>query len=364
MRTHARARAKTWTFVTVKAAERGWIAKGAYGRERGERNWGRARRSSTQLSTQENAGYLLLPRVPQPLYYRVDATPQQLESGCDPSAAGEWHATPQQLESGCDPSAAGEWMRPQQLESGCTSAAGEWMRLPAAGEWMRALSSWRVDATLSSWRVDATSQLESGCDSQQLERGLRPLSSWRAEMAPSAAGEWMRPLSSWRVDATPQQLESGCGLATVRCLHIDGWVRGRLGWHVSNVFLGAEAGHQLAMDFRWLNPTCLKSRCEMESKEAQLRRLAKPNNWCFSFDLEDSSHHLRISPTLQDYTCSLTARKGWAEALRRQQGAQGMAEQEAAGQGWAEALRRQQGAQGMGRSFEEAAGRARDEQKL
>ncbi|KAK3243668.1 hypothetical protein CYMTET_46690 [Cymbomonas tetramitiformis] len=37
---------------------------------------------------------------------------------------------------------------------------------------------------------------------------------------------------------------------------------------------------------RWLNQWCLKNRVKMETLK-KLRRLAKPNEWCFNFDLKD-----------------------------------------------------------------------------
>eukprot|EP00854_Cymbomonas_tetramitiformis_P014030 gene14030-biopygen14445 len=54
------------------------------------------------------------------------------------------------------------------------------------------------------------------------------------------------------------------------------------------------------MDFRWLHAHCGKSRCKMETLK-KLRRLAQPDDWCFSFDLQDGYHAVGIDPECQEY---------------------------------------------------------------
>ncbi|KAK3264727.1 hypothetical protein CYMTET_26549 [Cymbomonas tetramitiformis] len=54
------------------------------------------------------------------------------------------------------------------------------------------------------------------------------------------------------------------------------------------------------MDFRWLNAHCVKSSCKMETLK-KLRRLAKPNDWCISFDLQGGYHVVGINPAYQEY---------------------------------------------------------------
>eukprot|EP00854_Cymbomonas_tetramitiformis_P004322 gene4322-biopygen4255 len=54
------------------------------------------------------------------------------------------------------------------------------------------------------------------------------------------------------------------------------------------------------MDFRWLNAHCVKSQCKMETLK-KLRRLAKPDDWCFSFDLQNGHHAVGIHPEYQEY---------------------------------------------------------------
>ncbi|KAK3256298.1 hypothetical protein CYMTET_34561 [Cymbomonas tetramitiformis] len=103
-------------------------------------------------------------------------------------------------------------------------------------------------------------------------------------------------------DATPPQLE-WMAAETERCLRTGAWVRARRRRHVSRVFLVPKPGTnkwRLVMDFRWLNAHCVKSRCKMETLK-KLRRLAKPNDWCFSFDLQDGYHVVGIDPAFQEY---------------------------------------------------------------
>ncbi|KAK3284632.1 hypothetical protein CYMTET_7732 [Cymbomonas tetramitiformis] len=103
-------------------------------------------------------------------------------------------------------------------------------------------------------------------------------------------------------DATPPQLE-WMAAETERCLRTGAWVRARRRRHVSRVFLVPKPGTKkwrLVMDFRWLNSHCVKSRCKMETLK-KLRRLAKPNDWCVSFDLQDGYHVAGIDPAFQEY---------------------------------------------------------------
>ncbi|KAK3259929.1 hypothetical protein CYMTET_31091 [Cymbomonas tetramitiformis] len=103
-------------------------------------------------------------------------------------------------------------------------------------------------------------------------------------------------------DATPPQLE-WMAAETERCLKTGAWVRARRRRHVSRVFLVPKPGTnkwRLVMDFRWLNAHCVKSRCKMETLK-KLRRLAKPNDWCISFDLQDGYHVVGIEPAFQEY---------------------------------------------------------------
>ncbi|KAK3280628.1 hypothetical protein CYMTET_11540 [Cymbomonas tetramitiformis] len=103
-------------------------------------------------------------------------------------------------------------------------------------------------------------------------------------------------------DATPPQLE-WMAAETERCLKTGAWVRARRRRHVSRVFLVPKPGTnkwRLVMDFRWLNAHCVKSRCKMETLK-KLRRLAKPNDWCISFDLQDGYHVVGIDPAFQEY---------------------------------------------------------------
>ncbi|KAK3233721.1 hypothetical protein CYMTET_56004 [Cymbomonas tetramitiformis] len=103
-------------------------------------------------------------------------------------------------------------------------------------------------------------------------------------------------------DATPPQLE-WMAAETERCLRTGAWVRARRRRRVSRVFLVPKPGTnkwRLVMDFRWLNAHCVKSRCKMETLK-KLRRLAKPNDWCFSFDLQDGYHVVGIDPAFQEY---------------------------------------------------------------
>ncbi|KAK3266376.1 hypothetical protein CYMTET_24998 [Cymbomonas tetramitiformis] len=103
-------------------------------------------------------------------------------------------------------------------------------------------------------------------------------------------------------DATPPQLE-WMAAETERCLKTGAWVRVRRRRHISRVFLVPKPGThkwRLVMDFRWLNAHCVKSRCKMETLK-KLRRLAKPNDWYISFDLQDGYHVMGIDPAFQEY---------------------------------------------------------------
>ncbi|KAK3273359.1 hypothetical protein CYMTET_18397 [Cymbomonas tetramitiformis] len=103
-------------------------------------------------------------------------------------------------------------------------------------------------------------------------------------------------------DATPPQLE-WMASKTERCIKTGAWVRARRRRHVSRVFLVPKPGTNkwhLVMDFRWSNAHCVKSRCKMEILK-MLRRLAKPNDWCISFDLQDGYHVVGIDPLFHEY---------------------------------------------------------------
>eukprot|EP00854_Cymbomonas_tetramitiformis_P034166 gene34166-biopygen17779 len=54
---------------------------------------------------------------------------------------------------------------------------------------------------------------------------------------------------------------------------------------------------RLVMDFRRLNAHCMKSRYKMETLKKH-RRLAKLDDWCFSFDLQDGERKVQCQPTL------------------------------------------------------------------
>ncbi|KAK3268805.1 hypothetical protein CYMTET_22712 [Cymbomonas tetramitiformis] len=104
------------------------------------------------------------------------------------------------------------------------------------------------------------------------------------------------------VDATPPQLE-WMAAETEGCLKTSAWVRAKRRRHVSRVFLVPKPGTnkwRLVMDFRWLNAHCVNSRYKMETLK-NFRRLTKPDDWCFSFDLQDGYHVVGIDPAFQEY---------------------------------------------------------------
>ncbi|KAK3268876.1 hypothetical protein CYMTET_22646 [Cymbomonas tetramitiformis] len=73
--------------------------------------------------------------------------------------------------------------------------------------------------------------------------------------------------------------------------------------HVSRAFLVPKPGTnkwRLVVDLRWLNQWCVKNRVKMETLK-KLRRLAKPGDWCFTFDLQDGFHALGIHPDFQRF---------------------------------------------------------------
>ncbi|KAK3284268.1 hypothetical protein CYMTET_8069 [Cymbomonas tetramitiformis] len=87
--------------------------------------------------------------------------------------------------------------------------------------------------------------------------------------------------------------------------HVDNgaWVKAKKREYVSRMFLVPKTGSNLwriVYDFRWLNAFCWQSRCTMETL-TKLRRLAKQDDWCFSFDLKDGYHCMGIDRDIQKY---------------------------------------------------------------
>ncbi|KAK3252220.1 hypothetical protein CYMTET_38463 [Cymbomonas tetramitiformis] len=110
-------------------------------------------------------------------------------------------------------------------------------------------------------------------------------------------------LDAFRPSGRPTERAHPTGKETERCFKTGAWVRARRRRHVSRVFPVPKAGTnkwRLVMDFRWLNAHCVKSRCKMETLK-KLRRLAKPKNWCISFDLHDGYHIVGIDPAFHEY---------------------------------------------------------------
>ncbi|KAK3273536.1 hypothetical protein CYMTET_18226 [Cymbomonas tetramitiformis] len=67
--------------------------------------------------------------------------------------------------------------------------------------------------------------------------------------------------------------------------------------------LGAEAGDEQVASSDGLplvERALCQVRCKMETLK-KLRRLAKPNDWCISFDLQDGYHVVGINPAFQEY---------------------------------------------------------------
>ncbi|KAK3278968.1 hypothetical protein CYMTET_13127 [Cymbomonas tetramitiformis] len=111
-----------------------------------------------------------------------------------------------------------------------------------------------------------------------------------------------------RIDRPPQPFDHGVSLEddtssqlewmhaeTERCLHTGAWVRARRRRHVFLVPTPGKNKWRLVMNFH-----CLKSRCKMETL-TKLRRLAKPDDWCFSFDLDDGYHLVGIDKEFREY---------------------------------------------------------------
>ncbi|KAK3250327.1 hypothetical protein CYMTET_40288 [Cymbomonas tetramitiformis] len=103
-------------------------------------------------------------------------------------------------------------------------------------------------------------------------------------------------------DATRQQ-QVWLDAEKERLLQNGAWTRATRRSHVSRAFLVPKPGTikwRLVVDFRWLNQWCVKNRVKMETLK-KLRRLAKPGDWCFSFDLQDGFHALGIHPDFQRF---------------------------------------------------------------
>ncbi|KAK3261773.1 hypothetical protein CYMTET_29333 [Cymbomonas tetramitiformis] len=103
-------------------------------------------------------------------------------------------------------------------------------------------------------------------------------------------------------DATRQQ-QVWLDAEKERLLENGAWTRATRRSHVSRAFLVPKPGTnkwRLVVDFRWLNQWCVKNRVKMETLK-KLRRLAKPGDWCFSFDLQDGFHALGIHPDFQRF---------------------------------------------------------------
>ncbi|KAK3248780.1 hypothetical protein CYMTET_41757 [Cymbomonas tetramitiformis] len=128
------------------------------------------------------------------------------------------------------------------------------------------------------------------------------------------------------MDASLQQ-QAWLNAEKERLLENGAWTRAKKRSHVSRAFLVPKPGMnkwRLVVDFRWLNPWCVKNRVKMETLK-KLRRLAKPGDWCFSFDLQDGFHALGIHPDFQHFMqfdlqgelfqCSAVP-FGWSDAPR------------------------------------------------
>ncbi|KAK3277816.1 hypothetical protein CYMTET_14201 [Cymbomonas tetramitiformis] len=103
-------------------------------------------------------------------------------------------------------------------------------------------------------------------------------------------------------DATRQQ-QVWLDAEKERLLQNGAWTRATRRSHVSRAFLVPKSGTnkwRLVVDFRWLNQWCVKNRVKMETLK-KLRRLARPGDWCFSFDLQDGFHALGIHPDFQRF---------------------------------------------------------------
>ncbi|KAK3288433.1 hypothetical protein CYMTET_4090 [Cymbomonas tetramitiformis] len=103
-------------------------------------------------------------------------------------------------------------------------------------------------------------------------------------------------------DATRQQ-QVWLDAEKERLLQNGAWTRATRRSHVSCAFLVPKPGTnkwRLVVDFRWLNQWCVKNRVKMETLK-KLRRLAKPGDRCFSFDLQDDFHALGIHPDFQRF---------------------------------------------------------------
>eukprot|EP00854_Cymbomonas_tetramitiformis_P020279 gene20279-biopygen20911 len=81
---------------------------------------------------------------------------------------------------------------------------------------------------------------------------------------------------------------------------------------------------RIVYDLRWLNSFYQKLRCKMETLK-NLRRLAKQDDRCFSFDLQDRYHYVGVDPAfhklmqfdVQGELCQRSALPfGWNESLR------------------------------------------------
>ncbi|KAK3278548.1 hypothetical protein CYMTET_13527 [Cymbomonas tetramitiformis] len=103
-------------------------------------------------------------------------------------------------------------------------------------------------------------------------------------------------------DATRQQ-QVWLDAEKERLLQNGAWTRATRRSHVSRAFLVPKPGTdkwRLVVNFRWLNQWCVKNRVKMETLK-KLRRLTKPGDWCFSFDLQDGFHALGIHPDFQRF---------------------------------------------------------------
>ncbi|KAK3262140.1 hypothetical protein CYMTET_28986, partial [Cymbomonas tetramitiformis] len=104
------------------------------------------------------------------------------------------------------------------------------------------------------------------------------------------------------LDTTPQQLQ-WLKVEKDRLLANGAWSRAKKRSHVSRAFQVPKPGTnkwRLVVDFRWLNQWCLKSKMRMETLK-KLRKLAKPDDWCFTFDLQDGFHALGIHKDFQKF---------------------------------------------------------------
>ena len=141
------------------------------------------------------------------------------------------------------------------------------------------------------------------------------LHQWKAIGASPQILEWLDKgvRLRWRAGGPPRPFDHGestfdaeqtawLDKEVARCLATGAWEPATSSRFVSRAFLVPKpgGGFRLVVDLRTINEHCIELPCRYETLKA-LRRLARPEDYLFSFDLSDGYHCVSIAPEHRQY---------------------------------------------------------------